>query len=39
MNEYLLKRIVGHSIKDLTEYTYTHRDFEESREAMNLITE
>lgn len=25
-NEYLLKTIVGHSIKDLTENTYTHRN-------------
>mgnify|MGYP003315548043 CR=1 FL=1 len=39
MNEYLLKRIVGHSIQDLTEYTYTHRDFDELREAMNMIKE
>ena len=39
MDEYLLKRIVGHSIKDLTEDTYTHREFEELREAIKLITE
>ena len=28
-NEYILKRIVGHSIKDITEKTYTHRDIDE----------
>lgn len=39
MNEYLLKRIVGHSIPDITENVYTHRDFEELREAMGCITE
>lgn len=25
-NEYILKKIVGHSIKDVTENVYTHRD-------------
>ena len=25
-NDYILKRIVGHSIKDITENGYTHRD-------------
>lgn len=29
VNEYILKRIVGHSIDDLTEKVYTHRDIEE----------
>lgn len=29
VNEYLLKLIVGHTIKDLTENTYTHRDIDE----------
>ncbi len=28
-NEYILKKILGHSIQDLTEKVYTHRDIEE----------
>ena len=28
-NEYILKRILGHSIKDITEKVYTHREIEE----------
>lgn len=28
-NEYLLKRILGHSIKDVTEKVYTHRDLQD----------
>ena len=36
-NEYLLKRIVGHSIKDLTERTYTHRDIKELVDSVNKI--
>lgn len=36
-NEYLLKRIVGHSIQDLTEKTYTHRDIEELLFEINKI--
>lgn len=28
-NDYILKRIVGHSIKDITESVYTHRDISE----------
>lgn len=39
MDEYLLKRIVGHSIPDITENVYTHREFEELIEAMNCIKE
>lgn len=39
MDEYLLKRIVGHSIPDVTEYIYTHREIEELREAMEMIKE
>ncbi len=39
MDEYILKRIVGHSIPDITENVYTHRDFEEFREEMNKIKE
>lgn len=37
VNEYLLKRIVGHSIQDLTEKTYTHRDIEELLFEINKI--
>ena len=29
MNEYVLKLIVGHSIKDVTEKTYTHRTIQQ----------
>lgn len=36
-NEYLLKRIVGHSIQDITEKTYTHRDIEELLLEINKI--
>lgn len=36
-NEYLLKRIVGHSIQDITEKTYTHRDIEELILEVNKI--
>lgn len=39
MDEYILKRIVGHSIPDITENVYTHREFEELREEMNKIIE
>ena len=39
VDEYILKRIVGHSIPDITENVYTHREFEELREEMNKITE
>lgn len=38
-SEYLLKRIVGHSIPDITENVYTYREFEELIEAMNCIKE
>ncbi len=38
MDEYILKRIVGHSIPDITENVYTHRDMEELKEEMNKIT-
>ena len=34
MDEYILKRVVGHKIKDITEQTYTHRDLEELKEEM-----
>lgn len=36
-DEYLLKRIVGHSIQDLTEKTYTHRDIEDLIKEVNKI--
>jgi integrase len=39
MDEYILKRIVGHSIPDITENVYTHREFEELRMAMEMIKE
>lgn len=39
MNEYILKRIVGHKINDITEYVYTHRDLEELHEEMLKIKE
>lgn len=37
MNEYILKTIVGHEIKDLTENTYTHREIEDLKEEMLKI--
>lgn len=37
-NEYLLKRIVGHSIQDLTENTYTHRDIKELVDEVQKIS-
>lgn len=37
VNEYVLKRIVGHQIKDITEGTYTHRDIENLREEIEKI--
>ncbi|MCD8153850.1 MAG: tyrosine-type recombinase/integrase [Clostridiales bacterium] len=37
MNEYILKRIVGHKIKDITENVYTHRDLSELKEEIELI--
>lgn len=37
VNEYLLKRIVGHSIQDITEKTYTHRDIEDLIKEVNKI--
>ena len=38
MNEYIMKRLVGHEIKDITEKTYAHRDFEDLYDAIKLIT-
>lgn len=37
MNEYVLKLLVGHSIEDVTEKTYTHRKLWQLREAIDLI--
>lgn len=37
MNEYILKKIVGHKISDITESVYTHRDFNELYAEINKI--
>ena len=37
MNPYILKLIVGHEIKDITENVYTHRTIEDLREEMLKI--
>ena len=37
MEEYILKRIVGHAINDNTEKTYTHRESEELKAEMRKI--
>jgi len=37
MNEYILKKIVGHKIEDMTEKVYTHREIEELVTEMNKI--
>ena len=37
MNEYILKRIVGHQIKDLTERVYTHRTLDDLKQEMLKI--
>ena len=37
MNEYILKLIVGHTITDITEDVYTHRELEEFKEEMLKI--
>lgn len=38
MNEYILKLIVGHTIQDVTEKVYTHRQIEELKQEMEKIT-
>ncbi len=38
MNEYILKLIVGHAIKDITEKVYTHRDIESLKVEIEKIT-
>lgn len=37
-NEYIVKRIMGHSIQDITENTYTHRDYKYLVEEVNKLT-
>lgn len=37
VDEYLIKRLVGHSIKDLTEAVYTHRDLDQLKRAVEKI--
>lgn len=37
VNEYILKLIVGHKIKDITEGVYTHRKLDELKEEINKI--
>lgn len=37
VNEYILKLIVGHEIKDLTEYVYTHRELEDLKKEIEKI--
>lgn len=37
VNEYILKLIVGHSIKDLTEKVYTHRTIKELQGEINKV--
>ena len=38
MNEYILKLIVGHSIQDITEKVYTHRQISDLKEEIEKIT-
>lgn len=38
MNEFILKRIIGHKITDLTERVYTHRTLDELKTEMQKIT-
>lgn len=37
MNEYILKLIVGHEIKDITEHVYTHREIEDLKQEIEKI--
>lgn len=37
MNEYILKLLVGHEIKDVTEKVYTHRTLDQLKEEIELI--
>ena len=38
MNEYILKLIVGHAIRDITEKVYTHRTIEQLKAEMQKMT-
>lgn len=38
MNEYILKMIVGHEVRDITEKVYTHRTLEDLKNEMAKIT-
>ena len=38
MNEYILKLIVGHSIQDITEKVYTHRQIDELKQEIEKVT-
>ncbi|MEA5074416.1 MAG: tyrosine-type recombinase/integrase [Eubacterium aggregans] len=38
LNEYLLKRIVGHEVNDITEKVYTHRTIESLKAEIEKIT-
>lgn len=37
MNEYILKKIVGHAIEDVTEKTYTHRQIRQLCQAVSSL--
>ena len=37
VDKYIIKMFVGHDIKDITEYIYTHRTLEEMQEVMDTI--
>ncbi len=37
MNEYILKLIVGHTVEDITEMTYTHRTIEDLHREVQKI--
>ena len=37
VDKYIIKMFVGHDIKDITEYIYTHRTLEDMQAAMNTI--
>ena len=37
VNEYILKLIIGHEIRDVTERVYTHRNIEELKEEMAKV--
>ena len=38
VNENLLKAIVGHKIRDITEAVYTHRAYSDYEEAVAMIS-